>query len=78
MFARPVDSAIVAARAPWSVKCSVDTNETAAERGSPSSVLGGSLSIAAALLLSGRGGGYSGRPQTASRLLPSMSKMNAP
>src|SRR4051812_11500095 len=34
MFARPVDSAIVAARAPWSVKCSVVKNVTAAGRGS--------------------------------------------
>ena len=47
MFARPVDSAIVAARAPWSTKCSVVTNVTAAERGSPSSVVRASLSIAA-------------------------------
>ena len=34
MVARPVDSAIVAARAPWSTKCSVVTNVTAAARGS--------------------------------------------
>jgi hypothetical protein len=47
MFARPVDSAIVEARAPWSTKCSVVTNVPAAERGSPSSVLRGSLSISA-------------------------------
>jgi hypothetical protein len=47
MFARPVDSAIVAARAPWSVKCSVVTNETAAGRGSASPVLRDALSIAA-------------------------------
>src|SRR4029450_8231347 len=47
MFARPVDSAIVAARAPWSTKCSVVTNVTAAERGAASSVLRGSLSVAA-------------------------------
>jgi hypothetical protein len=47
MFARPFDSAIVAARAPWSTKCSVVTNVTAAERGSASSVLRGSLSVAA-------------------------------
>jgi hypothetical protein len=47
MFARPVDSAIVDARAPWSTKCSVVTYVPAAERGSASSVLRGSLSIAA-------------------------------
>src|SRR3954464_256033 len=47
MFARPVDSAIVAARAPWSTKCSVVTNVTAAERGSASSLLRASLSVAA-------------------------------
>jgi hypothetical protein len=47
MFARPVDSAIVEARAPWSAKCSVVTNDIAAERWSSSSVLCGSLSIAA-------------------------------
>ena len=34
IVARPTDSAIVDERAPWSVKCSVVTNETAAERGS--------------------------------------------
>jgi hypothetical protein len=34
VFARPVDSATVAARAPWSTKCSVVTNVTAAGRGS--------------------------------------------
>src|SRR6266508_3762433 len=34
MLARPVDSAIVDARAPWSVKCSVVANATAAGRGS--------------------------------------------
>ena len=38
MFARPFDSAIVAERAPWSTKCSVVTNVTAAERGSAPSV----------------------------------------
>src|SRR5829696_5709069 len=47
MFARPVDSAIVAARAPWSTKCSVVRNVTATGRGSDSSVLRGSLSVAA-------------------------------
>jgi hypothetical protein len=46
MFARPVDSAIVVARAPWSTKCSVVTNVTATERGSPSSLLRASLSVA--------------------------------
>jgi hypothetical protein len=35
MLARPVDSAMVAERAPWSVKCSVVMNETADARGSP-------------------------------------------
>ena len=35
MLARAVDSAIVAARAPWSVKCSVVMNVTADARGSP-------------------------------------------
>jgi hypothetical protein len=34
MLARPVDSEIVQAREPWSAKCSVATNETAAGRGS--------------------------------------------
>src|SRR3954467_2248243 len=34
MVARPVDSAIVAARAPWRVKCSVVRKLTAAGRGS--------------------------------------------
>src|SRR5215475_1636863 len=34
IVARPVDSAIVAARAPWRVKCSVVTNVTAAGCGS--------------------------------------------
>src|SRR5215469_5533133 len=34
IVARPVDSAIVAARAPCRVKCSVVTNVTAADRGS--------------------------------------------
>jgi hypothetical protein len=34
IVARPVDSAIVAARAPCSVKCSVVRNATAAARGS--------------------------------------------
>jgi hypothetical protein len=34
MFARPVDSAIVDDRAPWSAKCSVVTNVTAGGRGS--------------------------------------------
>ncbi len=34
IVARPVDSAIVAARAPWRVKCSVVMNVTAADRGS--------------------------------------------
>src|SRR3954449_1609610 len=52
MFARPVDSAIVAARAPWSTKCPVVTNVTAAERGSASSLLRTSLSVA----------GFIGRP----------------
>jgi hypothetical protein len=33
MFALPLDSAIVAAREPWSTKCSVVTKVTAAERG---------------------------------------------
>jgi hypothetical protein len=47
MFARPVDSAIVAARALWSTKCSVLTNVTAADRGSASSVLRASLPVAA-------------------------------
>jgi hypothetical protein len=41
MLARPVDSAIVAERAPWSTKCSVVTNVTAAERTSGWSMLGG-------------------------------------
>src|SRR5215471_3167833 len=36
IVARPVDSAIVAARAPCRVKCSVVTNVTAADRGSAS------------------------------------------
>jgi hypothetical protein len=49
MFARPVDSVIVAERAPWSTKCSVVTNVTAAERGSALPVLRGSLSFAATL-----------------------------
>jgi hypothetical protein len=43
MFARPFDSAIVAERAPWSTKCSVVTNVTAAERGSAPSVASWSL-----------------------------------
>jgi hypothetical protein len=47
MFARPFDSAMVAARALWSTKCSVDTNVTAAGRGSGSSLLRASLSVAA-------------------------------
>src|SRR5215813_4540653 len=34
IVARPVDSAVVAARAPWRVKCSVVTNVTAAGCGS--------------------------------------------
>src|SRR5205807_7749982 len=34
IVARPVDSAIVDARAPWRVKCSVVANVTAAGRGS--------------------------------------------
>jgi hypothetical protein len=53
MFALPVDSAIVAARAPWSTKCSVVRKVTAAERGSvPASLPGafGSLSVAVTLL----------------------------
>jgi hypothetical protein len=36
MFARPVDSAVVDDRAPWSTKCSVVTNVTAGGRGSGS------------------------------------------
>ena len=36
IVARPVDSAMVAARAPWRVKCSVVTKVTAAGRGSVS------------------------------------------
>jgi hypothetical protein len=48
MFARPVDSAIVAARAPWSAKCSVVTNVIAAEVGSARALLRGSLAVAAA------------------------------
>src|SRR5215212_6085427 len=43
MFARPFDSAIVAERAPWSTKCSVVTNVTAAERGSAPPVASWSL-----------------------------------
>src|SRR5215813_10889433 len=41
IVARPVDSAVVAARAPWRVKCSVVTNVTAAGCGSapPASAL---------------------------------------
>jgi hypothetical protein len=54
MFARPVDSAIVAARAPWSTKCSVVTNVIAAELGSASLLLRGSFSVA--------GYSFSGRP----------------
>lgn len=38
--ARLIDSAIVAARAPWRVKCSVFTNVTAAGRGSSRSRVG--------------------------------------
>jgi hypothetical protein len=54
MFARPVDSAIVAARAPWSTKCSVVTNVTAGARGSVSAspiLARGSLSVAVTLLV---------------------------
>src|SRR5215469_14005124 len=40
IVARPVDSAIVAARAPCRVKCSVVTNVTAAVRGSVSGTSG--------------------------------------
>src|SRR5215469_4409462 len=40
IVARPVDSAIVAARAPCRVKCSVVTNVTAAGRGSASPAAG--------------------------------------
>src|SRR5215212_11021075 len=49
MFARPVDSAIVAARAPWSTKCSVVTKVTAGGRGSlcVSPFLDGQLSLTA-------------------------------
>jgi hypothetical protein len=51
--ARPVDSEIVAARAPWSTKCSVVTNVTAGGRGSmlASPILDcGSLWLTATLL----------------------------
>jgi len=43
MFARPFASAVVAERAPWSAKCSVVTNVTAADRGSALSVASWSL-----------------------------------
>jgi hypothetical protein len=43
MFARPFASAIVAERAPWSTKCSVVTNVTAAERASGASPAASSL-----------------------------------
>src|SRR5215469_4925745 len=65
IVARPVDSAIVAARAPWRVKCSVVTNVTAAGRGSvPSSGAGfASLIIAHHLARDGYGAIIAGKHQ---------------
>src|SRR5215831_17861230 len=69
IVARPVDSAIVAARAPWRVKCSVVTNVTAAGRGSvPSSGAGfASLIIAHHLACDGYGAIIAGKHQASGR-----------
>ena len=64
MVARLVDSAIVAARAPCRVKCSVVTNVTAAGRGAvPSSPVAGfgSLVIAHHLACDGYGASIAGK-----------------
>ena len=74
--ARPVDSATRGARA-WSTKCSVVTKSPRRARVALVGAACGAVDRGfTSSLFSGGGGGYSGRWQTASRLLPSMSKMN--